>query len=345
MWREVLIGPRPWSAGAMSDLGAPTVAMLWEAASPHDVLRDRFGFDGAERASGWITEAARSIWGIETSTCTRIVLSDTNALAWLSTPSGSLVAKWSIAPEKYARLSALAHVLSTLARDGIPVSAPIAALDGRLQVEVDGVSLALQREVPGEILDVDDSAQVHAAGAMLGQLHHALAATSASGPVPSPRETVPHLRNRIAAWLEEDHAHLPPRAIETLRAALPARESDQPVQLLHGDFRSTNILWSKGQVAAVLDFDEARVGDRADEVARSAVLLGTKFTEWDPVTPAVRDAFLRGYASANPLSGADLRWVRALVLWYTLAMVPPADTISSWMRAAEEELSSPHWSA
>lgn len=345
MWREVLIDPHPWSAGTMSDLSAPAVAMLWEPAPPHDVLRDRFGFDGAERASGWITEAVRSIWGIETSTCTRIVLSDTNALAWLGTSSGSLVAKWSIAPEKFARLSALAHVLSALARDGIPVSAPIAALDGRLQVEVDGVSLALQREMPGEILDVDDSAQVHAAGIMLGQLHRALAATSASGLVLSPRETVSHLRNRIGAWLEEDHAHLPPRAIETLRAALPSRDSGQPVQLLHGDFRSTNILWSKGQVVAVLDFDEARVGDRVDEVARSAVLLGTKFTEWDPVTPAVRDEFLRGYASANPLSESDSQWVRVLVLWYTLAMVPPADASSSWMRAALDELASPHWTS
>jgi homoserine kinase type II len=328
----------------MSDLSTPAVTMLWEAASPHDVLRDRFGFDSAERASGWIAEAVRSIWGIETSTCTRIVLSDTNALAWLSSPSGPLVAKWSIAPEKYRRLSALSHVLSTLARHGIPVSAPIAALDGRLQVEVDGVSLALQREMPGEILDVGDSAQVHAAGVMLGQLHHTLAGVSAAEEVLSPREAVPHPRDQIGAWLDEDHAHLPPRAIETLRDALPDRNNDQPVQLLHGDFRSTNLLWAKGQVTAVLDFDEARVGHRADEVARSAVLLGTKFTEWDPVTPAVRGKFLQGYASTNPLSESDLRWVRALVLWYTLVMVPPADAGSSWARAAVEELSSPHWS-
>lgn len=328
----------------MSDLSAPTVAMLWEAASPHDVLRDRFGFESTERASGWITEACRSIWGIETSTCTRIVLSDKNALAWLSSSSGPLVAKWSIAREKYSRLSALAHVLSTLARDGIPVSAPIAALDGRLQVEVDGVSLALQREMPGEILDVGDSAQVHAAGTMLGQLHHTLAGASAEETALSPQEAVPHLRDRIEAWLEEDRAHLPPRAVEILRDALPDRDNDHPVQLLHGDFRSTNVLWSKGQVAAVLDFDEARVGHRVDEVARSAVLLGTRFTEWNPVTPAVRDEFLRGYASANPLSASDLRWVRTLVLWYTLVMVPAADTSSSWVRAAVDELSSPHWS-
>lgn len=132
-----------------------------------------------------------------------------------------------------------------------------------------------------------------------------------------------------------------PAAIGTLRDVLPDRGSDQPVQLLHGDLRSTNILWSKGQVAAVLDFDEARMGHRVEEVARSAVLLGTKFTEWDAVTPAVRDEFLRAYASTHPLSECDLRWVRALVLWYSLVMVPAADSSSSWVRAAVDELSSP----
>ena len=317
--------------------------MLWEAESPHDVLRDRFGFDGANAASEWITETVRSIWGIDTTICTRIVMSDKNALAWLTSSSGPLVAKWSIARETFHRLDALSHVLTALARDDIPVSAPIAALDGRLQVEVDGLSLALQREMPGEILDVDDSAQVHAAGAVLGRLHHALAEASDMGEALSPREAVPNLSDRVASWLDGNRAHLPPEAIEMLRDALPDRDDGRPVQLLHGDFRSTNILWSEGRVTAVLDFDEARVDDRLDEVARSAVLLGTKFTEWEPVTPDVRGEFLQGYVSTNPLTDSESRWWRVLVLWYTLAMVPASDASSSWSHAAAEELSAPHW--
>ncbi|MFC7375923.1 MULTISPECIES: phosphotransferase enzyme family protein [unclassified Brachybacterium] len=327
----------------MSDLTTPTVEMLWERASPHDVLRDRFGFSDAQAASEWITETVRAVWGIDASDCTRIVMSDKNALAWLSSSSGSLVAKWSIAREKFERLDALSRIVSALADDDIPVSAPVVALDGRLQVEVDGVSLALQRKVPGQILDVDDPAQVYASGAVLGRLHHALAQAPDAGGVLASPEGVPSLSERIEAWLHGDRAHLPPQAIRTLRDALPDRGDDRPAQLLHGDFRSTNVLWSDGRISAVLDFDEARVDDRLDELARSAVLLGTKFTEWEPVTPDVRGEFLRGYESTNSLTDSELRWWRALVLWYTLAMVPISDTSSSWSHAAVEELSAPHW--
>ncbi|GAA3519239.1 phosphotransferase [Nocardioides daeguensis] len=59
---------------------------------------------------------------------------------------------------------------------GLPVSAPVPATDGRLQVEVDGVSMGLQHEIRGELLDTADQRQVRAAGAVLAELHDALAA-------------------------------------------------------------------------------------------------------------------------------------------------------------------------
>ena len=321
---------------------APAVEMLWEAAPPHDVLRERFGFDDARAVSAWITQTVRNHWGIDSASCTRIVMSDRNVLAWLSSPSGSLVAKWSIAREAFARLEAISRTISALADDDIPVSAPIPALDGRRQLEVDGVCLALQHELPGQILDVNDPVQVRTAGAVLGQLHRALAQEPVGGEL-APSGAVPRLSERMRTWLDGDRAHLPPPAIETLRDALPDHDDARPVQLLHGDFRSTNILWSEGRVSAVLDFDEARVDDRLDELARSAVLLGTRFTQWEPVTAATREEFLRGYVSTNPLTDAETRWWRILVLWYSLAMVPASGTSSSWSRAAAEELTDPYW--
>lgn len=320
----------------------PTLEMLWEAASPHDVLRDRFGFEDARAATTWITGTVRSLWGIDSSACTRLVMSDQNVLAWLRSPVGPVVAKWSVAGQTFERLEALARTITAVADAGIPVSAPIPALDGRRQVEVDGVSLALQHELPGQILDVDDPVQVRAAGAVLGRLHRALAQEPVGGEL-APSGAVPRLSERMRTWLDGDRAHLPPPAIETLRAALPDHDDDRPTQLLHGDFRSTNILWSEGRVSAVLDFDEARVDDRLDELARSAVLLGTRFTQWEPVTAAIREEFLRGYVSTNPLTDAETRWWRILVLWYSLAMVPASGTSSSWSRAAAEELTDPYW--
>lgn len=321
----------------------PAVEMLWETASADVVLHDRFGFAGAGEAAAWITGTVRSLWGIEVFSCARIVMSDSNALTWLETSAGRLVAKWSIATDRFVRLGALSTVLAELAHRDVPVSAPLTSCDGRRQVEVDGVSLALQREIPGQILDTADPAQVRAAGAQLAWLHRALAEITQDVPVLGSSDAVPSVRARIEEWLGGDRSHLPAPALRTLADSLDAEDDGLPVQLLHGDYRSTNILWSGNKVAAVLDFDEAKVDLRVDEIGRSAVLLGTRFTDWEPVTLAVREEFFRGYDAVNRPSDSERRWRRILVLWYSLATVPESDGRSSWSRAAAEELEAEHW--
>ena len=62
------------------------------------------------------------------------------------------------------RLEALVRLTDWLGQKGLPVSLPVAALDGRLQVEIDGVSLSLQREIGGGLLDVTQPDQVREAG-------------------------------------------------------------------------------------------------------------------------------------------------------------------------------------
>lgn len=319
----------------------PPVTMLWEQADPGLRLRDRFGLEDAAAASAWLTTALAGTWDIGVRACTRIVLSDTNALAWLDTSAGPLVAKWSVATERFARLEALSHVLARLARDGVPVSALLPTPDGRLQVEVDGVSPGLQREVAGAILDVGDPHQVHAAGAALARLHRHLADLPdeiADAPALRIPEAPPSLSRRLQDWLDAGRPHLPEAALRALRDGTPDDTEELPRQLLHGDFRSTNVLWEGGRISGILDLDEARRDHRIDEVARSAVLLGTRFTDWEPVTPAIRADFLRGYAGENPLTPTEARWWKPLVLWYSLAMVPRDAPGSSWARAVHEEL-------
>jgi len=45
------------------------------------------------------------------------------------------------------------------------------------------------------------------------------------------------------------------------------------------------VLFAGADVAAVIDFEEARLDHRIDELARSAVLLGTRFHNWAPSHP------------------------------------------------------------
>jgi hypothetical protein len=114
----------------------------------------------------------------------RIVMSAGNALAWVDTPSGWLLAKWSVVPERFPRLAETARLTSWLHGRGLPVSAPVPARDGRLQIEVDRVSMGLQRGIEGDLLDTADLNQVRAAGAILAQLQDALGAYPDADQIP-----------------------------------------------------------------------------------------------------------------------------------------------------------------
>ena len=147
---------------------------------------------------------------------------------------------------------------------GIPVSAPQAARDGRIQVEVDGFSLGLQRVVDGDLLDITDGEQLRAAGTMLARMHAA-------------------------------RAHYP--------EAIPGDEPARPgTQLVGNDFRAANILWPEGRIAAVLDLEEATYRRRVDDLAQAAVLLGTRYHDWSPTPSEVRGAFVAAYESGLPLT-------------------------------------------
>lgn len=313
--------------------------MLWEVDDPGRVLRERFGFGDGVSVGQWVTDMLRTFWGVEVSTCERVVMSDRNALAWVTAPSGRLLAKWSVLPERFAGLAQMARLTRWLDDRGMPVSAPIRALDGALQVEVDAASMSLQREVKGHLLDTAVPAEVHAAGAALARLHQALAAyPEPHGLMVGPAPALP-LGERIGAWLDSRAGHVPDAARRVLGELIVSAPTDElPVQLVHGDFRSANVLCAAGEVVAVIDFEEARLDHRVVEVARSAVLLGTRFHDWAPVPPDVHATFLAGYRSTARLNPVEERWLDVLLLWNGLAMVPPGPDPTGWAEAARDHV-------
>jgi homoserine kinase type II len=170
-------------------------------------------------------------------------------------------------PRVFPRLAAIARLTVWLGERGIPVSMPQAARDGRAQVEVDGFSLGLQRVVDGDLLDITDPEQVRTAGEMLARMHAAMA----------------------------DYPEL-----------IPTDEPPAPgAQLVGNDFRSANIIWSGGKIAAVLDLEEATYRRRVDDLAQAAVLLGTRYHRWRPTPAVVRGAFVAAYESVLPLEKDD----------------------------------------
>ncbi|MEV4314836.1 phosphotransferase [Actinocrispum sp. NPDC049592] len=309
-------------------MAGPVLEMLWEADDPRHALDRRFGFSEGRSAARWVAAMLADHWGVRVDSCERIVISDRNALAWVGTSSGRLLAKWSVAGERFARLGEMARLTDWLDGRGLPVSAPVPALDGRLQVEAGGVSMGLQREIKGELLDIAEPGQVRAAGAVLARLQEALAAYPDADRIAGP--SLP-LTARVTGWLDSAAEHVSAMARDALRGLLAGAPPDPlPIQLGHHDFRSANILCAAGEVVAVIDFEEARADHRIIELARAAVLLGTRFRDWGPTTAEVRADFLAGYQSVHPLTPVESAWWEIVLLWQALVFVPPGDDPAGW---------------
>lgn len=313
----------------------PSVEMLWEATDPSAALRDRFGFSDAAEAAAWVGFTLMEVWGLRVDSCDRIVMSDRNAMAWVSTVRGPMLAKWSVAPDRFARLDTSARLTAWLNDRGLPVSAPVAALDGRFQVEASGSSMCVQKQIDGELLEVSGLDRVRHAGAVLARLHAELLKYPNTDSLPGLSAPRHSLSAQISGWLAGAPEHVPPGALRALRVMLANAPSDAlPTQLVHGDYRSANILCRGNEVAAVIDFEEARLDHRVVELARSAVLLGTQFHLWGPVSAQIRTALLDGYQSESRLSEGEAQWWTILVLWISLLMVPQGDDPSGWGAAA-----------
>lgn len=326
----------------MVESPAPVLEMLWEPHDPRDALDERFGFSDGPAAGRWVAETLDKQWGVRVDSCEWIVMSGGNALAWVGTPSGRLLAKWSVVPERFPQLAETACLTSWLHGRGLPVSLPVPARDGRLQVEVDGVSIGVQREIVGDLLDTADLDQVRAAGALLARLQDALAAYPDADQLPALTIPSKPLKVRITDWLDHCAGHLPEAARGALRGLVAGAPPDRlPRQLVHFDFRSANILCDRGEIAAIIDFEEAQHEHRLVELARAAVLLGTRYHNWGPVPAEVRAEFRTGYESECPLTPAEAGWLDILLLWQSLVMMPSGDDPTGWGPAALSQLPRP----
>ncbi|MEU6765522.1 phosphotransferase [Streptomyces sp. NPDC046853] len=231
-------------------------------------------------------------------------------------------------------------VLVDLARESVPVPAPLPAEGGDLVVEADGHGYCVLTWVDGEHVQGTDLTlgQVRDLGALLGHLHEGLRRCG-PGPVP---EQAPVAKVRDVAEAERAAVallgHLPADPVtdfdkavsEALhdRRRLLARHADAcpegeeptgPYGWTHGDFQYRNLLRREGRVVAVLDWDRLGIRPYGEEVARTAQVqfgVGGVF-DLDRIA-----AFCSGYRSAIDLSEADLAdavkrlwWKRLTDFW------------------------------
>jgi homoserine kinase type II len=315
------------------------LSMLWESTEPRSALQERFGLDGFDEAGSWLTKVLAEAWAIDVQRCDRIIISGDNAIAWIRTNRGALVAKWSRAQDHFVRFAATADLVHALHRQGVPVAPPLASVDGQYRVIIGSLSMTVQPEVDGELLDTTDDTAVRRAGACLARLHSALATQRDSRLTESARHRGGSLdlRRRIGTWLQglqhEDNGMAPAASarLSDQLASLPQIDSEP--QLIHNDYRASNILTSGSGITAVLDFDEVALDYCVSDLANAFVLLRTRFTNWQPTPASVRDALLDGYQSVRSLTRLEHRWLHALVLLRGIQAIPPGDDPAGWARA------------
>lgn len=108
-------------------------------------------------------------------------------------------------------------------------------------------------------------------------------------------------------------------AIGSMKASTKGR------RLLHGDFWPGNILWHDGQLAAVLDWEDAALGNPMSDLACCRVELLCEYGR------DAMDAFTDYYLRCNSFDITDL------ALWEVYASSSALATMSGWGLAPDDE--------
>ena len=113
------------------------------------------------------------------------------------------------------------------------------------------------------------------------------------------------------------------REAMTRQAPLPGRNA--PV-LLHGDLWPGNVLWREGQLVAIIDWEDARIGDPVIDLSKSRLETSWAFG------PQGMHTFTAHYRALRPhVDITDLPY------WDLAAALEPAGNLSDWGLPADKE--------
>ncbi len=179
---------------------------------------------------------------------------------------------------------------------GIPTAVPLLLETGARYAERDGVAWTLLPYFEAGHLG-SDAASLSSLGEIMARMHQAPSADC----FPSEFRMGQELFERMFALAEERNDWSPfPGMLrgesEALRESIPA---GLPQGILHGDLFPDNVLGSDGEVAAILDLEEAWIGPCAFDLVMAYVGFG-----WEDNEPVEErwQALLSGYQSVRSLT-------------------------------------------
>jgi homoserine kinase type II len=250
-------------------------------------------------------ESARTLgagFGLDVTSVRGILAGSVNSNYELTLASGGRAFLRVYEEQTQSTASREARLLDHLAERGVPTPRPMH------RTNADGF-IAEHRSKPvavfpwrdGEILcqkRVDDRA-AHRVGAALAKVH--VAGASFEGSEPS-RFGAEQLMARIADLRARELTKEIAGAVDRLARALDERLARGPAEgsipVIHGDLFRDNVLWSGGEIAALLDFESASSGLAAFDVMVTAL----SWCFGDRLEIGLVRALGAGYASERTLS-------------------------------------------
>lgn len=206
-----------------------------------------------------------------------------------------------------------AALLLHLAERGVATPAPLRARDGALVRVLAGKPAVLFPWVDGTMLcqrSVTEEAAA-AVGEALARVHRVGAPASAALGAGrfGPSDLLARCA-RVDASSDREAAAEGDALRALLASSNAGRRADLPTGLVHGDLFRDNVLWHRGSIAALLDFESAHLGPFAYDIA--VTILSWAFD--DDFVPAVARAVVDGYRRERELSDAerDGLWAEAV---------------------------------
>lgn len=218
---------------------------------------------------------------------------------------------------------------------GFPAPRVVAAVTGATFVAVDGRLYRLTAFVRGAPCDVRSGSRLEEVARALARYHRLVAAFEPAAPMPMGPRLNESLRERLAALTRPRAAGLGtgrengrlvaalPNALGHAEAALAVLDElypRLPELVVHAGCRRASALFDGDALAAILDFDSARLEARALDLA--VALHDFAKVYGDPASPAYKvpldlevvARFLAGYQDVSRLAPVELEALPALLI-------------------------------
>jgi Ser/Thr protein kinase RdoA (MazF antagonist) len=231
-----------------------------------------------------------------------------------------------------AEVAAEHRVLRRLRQAGLPfqVPEPVAAPDGRTVIETPAGPATVCRWLPGSLPAMDGEAAFERFGRAMGLLGAALADVPLSDVLrdwrTDPRLVKPDDPPVEVLCGELRSAGMSSGQVELLLAVASRvgrwwpSAAGLPVQVIHGDLATSNVLADPGtgEVTGLLDFEFAGAGYLVQDIAAGVYYCAALGA---PDWPRRTAAFLRGCASARRLAPAEVAALPELLIARSLGSV------------------------